>query len=480
MKVNHNDLVNKSTKEIKNLNIHKKSHVSSPNNQRIISPILKANKTIQKYINTKLNSKNKINNNSKKDDLANLQIKPKINFKHHPNLIKNKLIASSKQRYNQKKKEVSKNKKENKSKNKVKNSKTKDKITNYKCIENNNSSLNIFSNKKQNSKESKLINTISTSSGISVCSNENKKCLPFSHNEIRNNSNNSIYNNLQSENENKNNFYNNYNSDDIPSIQNNNNINNVNWEKQFLQDTNRYKPNINNFNYESGSDDNCSDNKVYIKCENYSLLTFGNSFSYSNSQRSKSTQKNWNNEENNGDKNKTINFCKDLMINYNNNKNNNYVNKLKEENETLKKELKESNEQINFLIYQIKELKQNKSFRDKKYRKNKKICSPNIWKNKNIKLSLMDKENKNCKNDINYNCDYKESDKFIFNKDLLKDINKTICDKNCYKNCKKKIIIKRKLYHNKDNKKIRNKNNSVCALERPCKNISECISKLKI
>ena len=217
-----------------------------------------------------------------------------------------------------------------------------------------------------------------------------------------------------------------------------------------------------------------SENKIYLKCDNYSLLTFGNSFSYSNSQRSKSNKKNSNIEEYN-DKNKTINYYKDLVINFSNyNKNNNYVNKLKEENETLKKELKESNEQISFLMYQIKELKQNKNYNhDKKNAKKKKVCSPNIWKNKNIEFSLIEKENKN---ELNNN----ENDNIKFNKDTLKDLNKIINEKN-YKDCKKKIIIKRKFnIHGKENKKIRNRNNSVCELGRQGENIIQCISKLKI
>jgi hypothetical protein len=475
MKVNPNDYSTITKKDIKKNNIYKKSNNVSQNNKRLSSPMLQSNKTIKIYINEKLNKITKTkstnitikNNNGKKEEYLMGKHTPKINFKNHPNIIKNKIVLSPKKKHSQKRIKVIKKQKKDKEK-KIENNLQKNRkqncnsFNNINCnsIDHNNNSFNVFSQKKEDTKESKLINSISTSSGMSFYSNDNKK----------NSSNNN--------NDDKNEAYKDNNNDNI--IQNKQYINDFELNKKSIEESSRIKPKINNFNYESGSEDNCSDNKVYIKCENYSLLTFGNSFSYSNSQRSKSTQKNWNNEENNGDKNKTINFCKDLMINNNNNKNNNYVNKLKEENETLKKELKESNEQINFLMYQIKELKQNKSFRDKKYRKNKKICSPNIWKNKNIKLSLMDKENKNCKNDINYNCDYKESDKFMFNKDLLKDINKTICDKNSYKNCKKKIIIKRKLYHNKDNKKIRNKNNSVCALERPCKNISECISKLKI
>ena len=465
MNVNHNDIFSKSSKDIKKPNVHKNLKISSQNYQRLTSPILKANKTIQKYINKKLSSIKKINN-FKKDQLSHNQNKPKIFIKNNPN-IRNKLIISPKQRQSQKQIDVFKKQKiinENKSKNKSKNktkSKTKSKsnIVNYKSIEHSNKSPNIFINKKQSTKESKFINSISTSSGLSFCSNQNKKFPQFSNKE-------------NSTNKNKINSSNNNSTNHTFSIKNNN-INNEEC-KQTIEDTSRYRHNINNFNYESGSDDNMSENKIYLKCDNYSLLTFGNSFSYSNSQRSKSNKKNSNIEEYN-DKNKTINYYKDLVINFSNyNKNNNYVNKLKEENETLKKELKESNEQISFLMYQIKELKQNKNYNhDKKNAKKKKVCSPNIWKNKNIEFSLIEKENKN---ELNNN----ENDNIKFNKDTLKDLNKIINEKN-YKDCKKKIIIKRKFnIHGKENKKIRNRNNSVCELGRQGENIIQCISKLKI
>ena len=475
MNVNNNDFYSRSSRDIKKPNSRKYSKLSSPNNQRITSPIIKTNKTIQKYINEKLSSI-KIINNSKNDKLSHMQNKPKISFKNHPNIIRNKFIISRKPKQSEKKQidPLKKNKKIKEKKYQSNKSKSKNKdnpnnISNCKSIEHSNKSVNIFLNKKQiikDSKESKCINSISTSSGLSFSSKDNKKCPPFSSRGISSNKNKEEINNF-------NKYSNNISTNNDNSIKKcNNNINNEEV-KQTLEDTNRYRHNINNFNYESGSDDNMSDNKIYLKCDNYSLLTFGNSFSYSNSQRSKSTQKNGNgnNEEfNYNDKNKTINYCKDLIINYNNNiKNNNYVNKLKEENETLKKELKESSEQISFLMYQIKELKQN----NKKYSKNKKVCSPNIWKNKNIQSSIFEKETKN--ELINNENDYTK-----FNKDSLKDLNKIIGEKN-YKNCKKKIIIKRKLNINgRENKKIKNKNNSVCALERPGENIIQCISKLKI
>ena len=91
------------------------------------------------------------------------------------------------------------------------------------------------------------------------------------------------------------------------------------------------------------------------------MVAFGNSFSHSNSHKSKSARKLFNNDNNdkdeikiNNEKNKNSYF--NLTGHYN--MKNNIVNKLKEENETLRKELIESNEQINLLMCQIKELKE--------------------------------------------------------------------------------------------------------------------------
>ena len=472
MKVIPNDFNNKSTKDIRKIKIIKKSRLPSPINQRMTSPILKTNKTIQKYINEKLDSIKK-NNISKKEEKSLLQKKSKINFKNHPNLIMNKLIINPQQRQIKKNQQVNKKQKNNKENNKKNNKKKKvNNFNNYKSIDHYNKSLNIILNKKQKSKESKLINSLSTSSGLSFCSNENKKNLPFNNKEIIHNNNNHFDSN-------KNNNYNSRANDTHSISKINSSTKFIGEDKQFIEDTNRTK-HINNFNYESGSEDNFSDNKIYLKCDNYSLLTFGNSFSYSNSKRSKSTIKKGdnNNLENNKDKNKTINICKDLIYKYDNN--NNYVSKLKEENETLKKELKESNDQISFLMYQIKELKQNKNSSIKKNNRNKKICSPNIWKNKNIKLSLI--ENKNSKKHINNNFNKnkisnKPNDKFKFNKDFLKDINKEIISKNSYNNCKKKIHIIRKY----NLSKIKNKNISISVPENShYQNISDYISNLKI
>ena len=128
------------------------------------------------------------------------------------------------------------------------------------------------------------------------------------------------------------------------------------------------KNNVNIFRYDTNSNEDNNNNdinndgKIMLKCDNYSLLTFGNSFSYSNSQKRK------NNKEFFSDDNK-----------------NNYINKLKEENEILRKELKESTEQISFLINKIKDLKLDNNFLFKK--NNKKINN----KSRNISIKINNK-----------------------------------------------------------------------------------------
>ena len=440
MKANHNDIKIKSLRNIQKPNNHKNSNIPSPNYPRMVSPILKPNKTIQKYINEKLNSLKTIRNNIKKESI-NSKNQQRCSLRNSNILIKNKLIISPIRKNNKKPIEIIKKQKKINAKKKEKNeSKTNN-------IENINIEKQVFYSKKQNIQESKLFNSTATSS-VGLYSNENR--TKFSNKEKNNNSN-IIYN---------------YNS-------------NKKINANALEKANVDNPRINNFNYESGNDDNFSEKKIYLKYDNSSLLTFGNSFSYSNSKRTKS------NKKEGCDENK--NYVKEKSINYNIKKNI-YVNKLKEENETLKRELKESSEQINYLIYQIKELKQNKivNYHSKNFIRNKKVCSPNIWKNRFMKNYILEKDNfKSSNNDIHKlmdKSDYllnQENAKNKFNKDLLKDINKSINDKN-YRNCRKKILIKRKIKLNKkENNKT--KNNSISSIDKTGdNNISECISKLII
>ena len=370
MKVNNNDDLTNSLQEIKRRNFNKKSSTSKINNMKICSSSLKPNKTIQKYINERLNSIKKCNNNYKEKNGIYDVIKSKIKINVKTN--NNKLIIS------------------HKNKNVIKKKKKTDSFLINKIKEKNNvdnslnKSFNIIFKRKENSKESKLINSISTSAGISFCSNENKKNMNYIENKI-----------------NENNYYSNINKYNIDSFSNK--------KGNYLNDYNIKNRNKN-------EDEN--EYKIFFKVDDNSLLTFGNSFSYSNSQRNKLK-----NDEKITNKR---NSCQNFISSYNINNNNIYVNKLKEENETLKKELKESNNQINILINQIKELKGYKN--DKNKKKKNKICSPNIWNDKNIRISYFGNGNEKKK----------------FNKEILKDINNIINDKYYFKNGKKKILIKRK------------------------------------
>ena len=206
-------------------------------------------------------------------------------------------------------------------------------------------------------------------------------------------------------------------------------------------------------------------------------------------------KKNDNNEEKkDAYNNNNYKICsKDLIFNnyYNKSNNNISINRLKEENETLKRELKQSNEQINFLMCQIKELKQNKNYHSKKLLRNNKMRSPIIWNHKNIKFSSIEHVNNKIKNhnrNIYINCENnelydEEKENIRFNKDVLKGITKTINEKNYFKNYKRKINIKKNLNLNLNSKiikKAQNKDNSPCLFDKPIENLNKCISKLKI
>ena len=171
--------------------------------------------------------------------------------------------------------------------------------------------------------------------------------------------------------------------------------------------------NINNFYYETlskeDSNENENENKIILKCDNYSLLTFGNSFSYSNSHK-RQTNKQFFNKENDF----------------------NYINKLKEENEFLKKELKESTEQISFLILQIKDLKDNKFLPIKKNKRKSLYRNVSIKVNKTkegyqnrIKNNIIVKNKLNNMNSINIAKKTKNSNIMINSKKYksIKDVN---------------------------------------------------------
>jgi hypothetical protein len=272
--------------------------------------------------------------------------------------------------------------------------------------------------------------------------------------------------------------------------ENNNYKHNYNKDSQSVEKNNilieENKENINNFCYETGTKEDSNENKIILKCDNNSLLTFGNSFSYSNSQKSKSTKKFFNNDNNNKDKDKDIininnkdknkNSCFNLIGQYNLNNNYNYVNKLKEENETLRKELKESNDQITFLMSQIRELKEGKNYKPSKILR-KKVCPPNIWNKKPMNIDDNEKENYNNCNTLENKIYGKVNNK----KNIIKHINENnnINNNNGNKLKVNKIKINKKIFIG--NKKYQKKNNAnLIYLDKPCEKINECISKIKI
>ena len=161
----------------------------------------------------------------------------------------------------------------------------------------------------------------------------------------------------------------------------------------------------------------------------------------------------------------------------------NYVNKLKEENENLKKELKESNEQITFLMYKINELKQNKKISLKKSLKEK-ISPPNLWDKRMINFDIDDKENYNSYNhndtlNLKMTLDNKIKNKKDISRDIIDNCNikrKSKCNQN-----KNYINNNKKDSKNIKNKKIKtqNKSNSRYS-EKTGDKINECISMIKI
>jgi hypothetical protein len=454
MKSNLNENPNRYKKNNKEIIFHKKAKISNKiNNCNIYtsSSLPKMNKTLKKYINEKLNIKNKKFNNIYQE-----QNPSRSNPKNKSLLIYKKENISLNQKVNPKSKD--KNIKHKNIKEQVYSKKNISKNNfnyshphphplphphNFNKNTENNKSFNCFLKRKQSKKQLKLINSVSTSAGMSSSSNKIEENGRLTNHDYHSN-------------------FKNNNSIDKNNITYDKNIN----KRIFLEESNYCKHKINNFNYETGSDDNLNENIIFLKYDNNSSLTFGNSFTYSNSQRSKSTKKNEN----------VDNISNKFPF-----RNNNYLNKLKEENETLKKELKESNDQITFLKYKIKELKED-SYNIKKSSRN--IMFPtNIWNKKFFKYELLENRNSNSIKEFSLNSS--TNAKIKFKKDFIEKLNHTINENNyncnLYKDNRKLINVKRNL--NLKKKIIRNSEDdfsSFCLLDKPCEKITECISNLKI
>ena len=317
-------------------------------NQELPS-MFKTNKTLQRYIDQKLSSIKPISQN-KKNDFKNTN---KSHFQTRNNSLNTKKNNNKNKSANKRhSKNESNNTKDNKL-NKGRNNKKKilSLKKEYKTNQNYSSFNNMANliNKKNNinkkfkspvQTKGKLIKNFyqnynsSISTGISMKTNTNdvyKSCSNFLDN-------NSLtkYNNSDNEMENQ--------DFEIIPLMNKDFKVYSNWERNNKSTNNNYEI--------DSSEDNIMDNKIILKkCENGSPITFGNSFSYTNSKKSSSTRrvlKNNDNEE------------ADM-------KNDENIFLLKSQNETLKKELKESNEQITFLKGEIEKLIKKKKIKNCKY-----------------------------------------------------------------------------------------------------------------
>jgi len=156
-----------------------------------------------------------------------------------------------------------------------------------------------------------------------------------------------------------------------------------------------------NNNYEiDSSEDNIMDNKILLKkCENGSPITFGNSFSYTNSKKSSSTRRVLKNNDN-----------EDADI-----KNDENIFLLKNQNETLKKELKETNEQITFLKGEIEKLIKKKKIKNCKHTlRSKNRCS------QPMSYAKRHSKNKSCLEQDYFNINNYHSHDIKINKKIMK------------------------------------------------------------
>ena len=317
-------------------------------NQELPS-MFKTNKTLQRYIDQKLSSIKPISQNKKND----FKYTNKSHFQTRNNSLNTKKNNNKNKSANKRhSKNESNNTKDNKL-NKGRNNKKKilSLKKEYKTNQNYSSFNNMANliNKKNNinkkfkspvQTKGKLIKNFyqnynsSISTGISMKTNTNdvyKSCSNFLDN-------NSLTKYNISDNEMENQDF------EIIPLMNKDFKVYSNWERNNKSTNNNYEI--------DSSEENIMDNKIILKkCENGSPITFGNSFSYTNSKKSSSTRrvlKNNDNEE------------ADM-------KNDENIFLLKSQNETLKKELKESNEQITFLKGEIEKLIKKKKIKNCKY-----------------------------------------------------------------------------------------------------------------
>ena len=398
-------IINRNKKNItinKTINNHRHSSTNIDLNNKISNLVLtkkessmfKMNKTIQKYINEKLSElKENIQPNK-----TSKQFSRNINNNHHnihptKNLSFNKITRNKSIKLTKKNK--GRNNKHNDSQlfqNDFRTSELYFKFNDFPKLINNNNNKNDKNNKKDY-----LANKINKEINNIIKSPKNEQTTKGK---------------LVKD------FYQNYLSPMSMStgisLNNNNEIIYKENNKNKIGDNNTI--NSNN-NYEADSLGEDSMHEIIFKGINKgSPITFGNSFSYTNSKRNSNSK----NQEQNDDEKYKID--KSVLL-------------LKCQNETLRKELKESNLQISFLKNEIKKLVKIKKMNITNYKYNVNI--------KNKKLDIYPKGFS--KNSSYLNNLYYDNDKFIDKSNYNSDfrINKENNNNNKY--YKMKLLNKNKL-----------------------------------
>ena len=329
------------------INLEKNTKINKISMNLEIGSLYRTNKTLQKYINEKLNSLNSLPKEKKKNEKI-------FKFKNRTrNSSVNTTISKTNNNKNAKKflnykKGISlkiKNKKIQKGRNnqkgplllqkEYKTNKIYSSYNNLPNLLNNNKNNNIIKSPLQT--KGKLISNFyqnyssSMSTGISLHNNNDfiKSCSNF----LENNSFKK-YSSYDSENEN-------LDKEFIPNI------------NKIKIDSNENRNNNTTNNYEiDSSEDNMIDNKIFFKGGgDGSRITFGNSFSYTNSKKSSSTRRLFKNNENENLENLDNKDDENVIL-------------LKSQNESLKKELKESNKQITYLKNEIEKLIKKKKIKN--------------------------------------------------------------------------------------------------------------------
>ena len=387
-----NSIKNKNYNRRSSLNLDFNSKISNIKDVKEVPSIFKMNKTIQKYVNEKLRllNGNIQPNRTSKELLRNIN-----NIKTKKNYSFNKIIRNKSINENKNKKIKGRNYRHDHSlfSNEFKTSYVN---VNYRF---NDSTTKILNKSKIKGKEN-LKKKINEKINILIKNPDNK---------------------LTTKGKLVNDFYQNYLSSMSMStgisLNHNNEIIYKEGNKDIIKDNNTINSK-NNYEIDSIEEDNIHE-IIFKGINKGSPITFGNSFSYTNSKRSSNSNK----EEKEEVQEK---IDKSVLL-------------LKCQNETLKKELKESNQQISILKKEIERLIKKRKMNITSYKYNVDIKN----KKQESKPKIFSK-NSSYLDNICY-----DIDKSHYNNDIK--ITKKFSNKSCYN--KMKILNKNKMKMRYENKK---------------------------